>query len=78
MAASIDEAGRLVIPKAIRTAAQLLPCKRVEFQVLASRQLETTPVPLSASLERKGRLVVALPKSAQHPSAQSVVEDTIA
>lgn len=78
MNTTIDKAGRLVIPKAIRRAAQLEPGTQVRFRVLSPGRIQIEPVPLSVTLERRGGLVVAVPERAQPILKQSVVEDTIA
>ena len=61
METTIDKAGRIVVPKAIREASRLHPGTRVRFRVRAGR-VEMEPVPLDVSLERRGSLVVAVPR----------------
>ena len=76
MKATIDKAGRLVVPKAIREAAHLEPGTEVEFRVVAGR-VEIEPAPLDIELERRGRLVVAVPRQSQPALTESEVEETI-
>lgn len=61
MNATIDQAGRLVVPKPIREAAHLSPGTRVRFRVMEGR-VEIEPVPMRVALERSGSLVVAVPQ----------------
>lgn len=75
MNATIDKAGRIVVPKAIRTAARLEPGTELRFRLVSGR-IEMEPVPLAVSLERRGRLVVAVPNRKQPVLTQVEVEDT--
>jgi len=77
MVTTIDKAGRIVIPKAVRAAARLEPGAAVEFRVVSGR-VEIEPVPLKVSLEQHGALVVAVPRQQQPILKQSMVEDTTA
>lgn len=77
MNATIDKAGRIVVPKAIRTAARLEPGTEVSFRLVSGR-IEMEPVPLSVSLERRGHLVVAVPNRSLPAMTETEVEDTIA
>ena len=76
MKTTIDKAGRLVVPKAIREAAHLKPGTEVEFRVVAGR-VEIEPAPLDIELERRGRLVVAIPRQSQPALTELEVEETI-
>ena len=58
----MDPAGRVVIPKAIREAAGLRPGTRVHFRVEPTGVL-IEPEPLSVSFERRGTVVVAVPRT---------------
>ncbi len=66
MCPTIDSAGRLVIPKAIREAARLRPGTRVRFRVESAGVLiepeSPEPAPLAVTLERRGTMVVAVPR----------------
>ncbi|MDE0035989.1 MAG: AbrB/MazE/SpoVT family DNA-binding domain-containing protein [Gammaproteobacteria bacterium] len=66
MNATIDRAGRLVVPKPIREAANLRPGTQVRFR-LADGHVEIEPVPMSVTLERSGELVVAVPTEGRPP-----------
>lgn len=77
MVTTIDKAGRIVIPKAVRVAARLEPGTAVEFRVVSGR-VEIEPVPLEVSLEQHGPLVVAVPPRQQPILKQSMVENTMA
>lgn len=76
MKATIDKAGRLVVPKSVREAAQLEPGTEVEVRVVAGR-VELEPVPMDVSLERRGKLLVAVPRRARKKLTRSEVEATI-
>jgi AbrB family looped-hinge helix DNA binding protein len=77
MKSTIDNAGRLVVPKAIREAAHLEPGTEVQFRVVAGR-VEIEPAPLDIELERRGKLVVAVPRRGQPTLTETDVEETIA
>ena len=76
MKTTIDKAGRLVVPKAIREAAHLEPGTEVELRVVAGR-VEIEPAPLDIELERRGKLVVAVPRQSPPALTESEVEETI-
>ena len=76
MNSTIDKAGRIVIPKAIRDAARLKPGTRVRFRVV-SGTVEIEPVPLEVTLEQRGPLVVAVPSQDQPALKASTVERTM-
>lgn len=77
MKATIDAAGRLVVPKPIREVAHLLPGTQVRFRLVDGR-VEIEPVPLSVTLDRSGTLVVAVPREDGAVLTQSEVDETIA
>ena len=77
MNATIDKAGRLVVPKAIREAAQLEPGTRVRLRVVSGR-VEIEPIPVSVAFEREGSFVVAVPRQDLPPLKASVVEGVAA
>lgn len=60
---TIDSAGRLVLPKAVREAINLTGGTEVEIRV-AGDHLEIEPVPAEVSLVRKGGFLIAVPKKA--------------
>jgi AbrB family looped-hinge helix DNA binding protein len=52
MKSTIDRAGRIVVPKAIREAAHLRPGTVVRFRVQGGH-VEIEPVPLTVTLQRR-------------------------
>jgi AbrB family looped-hinge helix DNA binding protein len=76
MNATIDRAGRLVVPKPIREAAHLRPGTQVRFR-LADGRVEIEPVPMTVTFERSGSLVVAVPTGEQPVLTQSDVAEAI-
>ncbi|MGH9341236.1 MAG: AbrB/MazE/SpoVT family DNA-binding domain-containing protein [Acidobacteriota bacterium] len=76
MKTTIDKAGRLVVPKSIRKAAQLEPGTEVEVRVV-ERRVEIEPVPMEVSLERRGKLLVAVPRRARTKLKKEEVQATI-
>lgn len=77
MKSTIDRAGRIVVPKAIREAAHLRPGTEVQFRV-QDGHVEIEPVPTVVTLQRRGSLVVAVPESDQPVLQASEVEETTA
>ena len=77
MKTTIDKAGRLVVPKAVREAARLRPGTRVRFRVREGR-IEIEPVPLDVALERHGSAVVAVPRGERPALTVADVEETTA
>ena len=77
MRSTIDGAGRVVVPKAIREAAGLRPGTEVEFRVQGG-QVEIEPVPLTITLQRRGSLAVAVPQANQPAMRAADVDETIA
>ena len=77
MNSTIDKAGRIVVPKPIRTVARLEPGTEVSFRLVSGR-VEMEPAPLTVSLERRGHLVVAVPNRELPALAVSEFEDIIA
>ena len=68
---SIDSAGRLVIPKAIRDAAGLQPGAPLLVRQRDGR-VEIEPVPLEVRIEMRGRVAVAVPN---RPPPRVTTED---
>lgn len=60
MVTTMDAAGRLVIPSAIRREAALEPGVPLEVR-WRDGVIEIEPQPLPVTLQRKGRLLVATP-----------------
>lgn len=77
METTIDKAGRLVVPKAVREATQLRPGTRVRFRVREGR-IEIEPIPLDVVLEQRGSAVVAVPRGERPVLTATEVEETIA
>ena len=75
METTIDKAGRVVVPKAIREASRLRPGTRVRFRV-ADGRIEIEPVPLDVSLERRGSVVVAVPREGRPVLTAEEVDET--
>jgi AbrB family looped-hinge helix DNA binding protein len=72
MKTTIDHAGRLVIPKEIRRESGIRPGMPLEVR-WENGKIAITPAPLPVTLERKGRLLVAVPsKETPHLTADSV------
>lgn len=72
MRTTIDSAGRLVIPKAIREAAHLEPGMPLEIS-LHDERIELQAVPQEMRLVRKGRLTVAVATEEPEPLIAEVV-----
>lgn len=60
MSVAIDAAGRLVIPKAVRDAAGILPGTPLDIRFRDGR-IEIEPAPLSVSVREVGGMAVATP-----------------
>jgi AbrB family looped-hinge helix DNA binding protein len=72
MKTTIDHAGRLVIPKDIRRESGIKPGMPLEVR-WEKGAIAITPAPLQVKLERKGRLLVAVPaKDTSRLSADTV------
>src|SRR6266487_2907542 len=72
MKTTIDHAGRVVIPKEIRRESGIKPGRPLEIR-WEKGAVVITPAPLEVKLERKGRLLVAVPaKDASRLSADTV------
>jgi AbrB family looped-hinge helix DNA binding protein len=75
MRTTIDAAGRLVIPKALRDEIGLEAGAPVEVRASAGR-IEIEPAPVPVKLIRKGRLLVAIPERPVPPLTAKTVERT--
>ncbi|MDE0624234.1 MAG: AbrB/MazE/SpoVT family DNA-binding domain-containing protein [Bryobacterales bacterium] len=78
MKSTIDAAGRVVIPKAIRAAARLEPGTRLQFRVTSAGVLEIEPELLEVEIQKKGRLTVAQPRGSLPMLKQAQVDSTLA
>jgi AbrB family looped-hinge helix DNA binding protein len=66
MKTTIDHAGRLVIPKDIRRESGIKPGMPLDVR-WENGKIAITPAPLPVKLERKGRLLVAVPTGDNPP-----------
>ncbi|MDE0226226.1 MAG: AbrB/MazE/SpoVT family DNA-binding domain-containing protein [Gammaproteobacteria bacterium] len=77
MDATIDAAGRLVVPKPIREAAHLHPGTRVRFRVLEGC-VEIEPVPARITFRRSGTSMIAVLNDDGEPLTTADIERTLA
>ncbi len=77
MRTTIDKAGRVVVPKALRRATGLEPGSEVEIRATRGR-IEMEPAPIEVRLERRGGVVVAVAARSVPTMGAAVVEETIA
>jgi AbrB family looped-hinge helix DNA binding protein len=75
MKATIDNAGRLVIPKEIRREAGLKPGLPLDVR-WENGKIAITPGPLSVKMVRKGRLLIAVPRKSIASLKTETVEQT--
>lgn len=75
MITTIDHAGRLVIPKDIRRESGIKPGMPLEVR-WEKGAIAITPAPLPVKLERKGRLLVAVPTEGAPRLSADTVERT--
>ena len=75
MKTTIDHAGRLVIPKDIRRESGIKPGMPLEVR-WEKGAIAITPAPLPVKLERKGRLLVAVPTEGTPRLSADTVEQT--
>jgi AbrB family looped-hinge helix DNA binding protein len=75
MKTTIDHAGRLVIPKDIRRESGIKPGMPLEVR-WEKGAIAITPAPLEVKLERKGRLLVAVPRRGTSRLSPDTVERT--
>jgi AbrB family looped-hinge helix DNA binding protein len=75
MKTTIDHAGRLVIPKDIRRESGIKPGMPLEVR-WEKGAIAITPAPLAVRLERKGRLLVAVPTKDTPRLSKDTVERT--
>ncbi len=71
----MDRAGRLVIPKEIRREARLAPGALLEVRWRDGR-IEIEAVPVAVQLRRRGRLLVAVPRTKIAPLTLEIVDQT--
>ena len=75
MKTTIDSAGRLVIPKEIRQQAGIRAGMSLDVHVKEGK-IEIEPTPINIKLERRGRLLVAVPQETIPPLTSQIVEET--
>jgi AbrB family looped-hinge helix DNA binding protein len=75
MITTIDQAGRLVIPRDIRRQAGIEPGMALDVRVEHGR-IAIEPMPIDVRLERRGRFTVAVPADGAATLTAAVVETT--
>jgi len=75
MKTTIDAAGRVVIPSRLRREAGLTPGMVLDVR-LDDGRIEIEPAPLSIKLERRGRLLVAVPQQSVPVLTAEMVDKT--
>jgi len=76
MKATIDSAGRLVVPKALRDALGVRPGQALEVQLKDGRlEVEIPATPMH--LKRKGKSLAAVPMTKLPPLTSDQVRDTL-
>jgi len=76
MVTTIDSAGRLVIPKAIRDAVGLVPGQRLRIEARDGR-VEIAPEPVEMRLVRRGKGLVAEAEAEMPPLTADLVRETL-
>jgi AbrB family looped-hinge helix DNA binding protein len=76
MKATIDTAGRLVIPREIWRQAGLEPGMVLDVRCSDGR-IEIEPVPLEVRLVKEGRFLVAVPEDSTEPLTDEAVHVTL-
>ena len=76
MITTMDAAGRLVLPKAVRDRAQLAPGVPIEVRVVDGH-VELEPAPAAVSIVKRGTLRIAEPADAVPALTQTLVDATL-
>ena len=76
MKATIDSAGRIVVPKALRQALGLKPGQALDIRA-GEGSLEIAIAPTSMSLKKRGKGHVAVPDLDLPPLTAEQVRDTL-
>lgn len=76
MRTTIDAAGRVVVPKAIRDEIGLAPGQHIDVTTRDGR-IEIVPAPTEMALRRRGRGRVAVPTHDLPPLSADMVRDTL-
>ena len=78
MTTTIDQAGRLVLPKAARERARIAPGMLLEVRVVDGR-IEIEPAPARVTVEKRGGFWVAQPvddvPALTHETVERTMED---
>lgn len=74
---TIDEAGRIVLPKEIREEAHLEPGTEVRVTLHTDGRLEIEPEPVEVKIVRKGLVSVAVPVKPVPPLTHEMVQRMI-
>ncbi len=76
MKTTIDQAGRIVVPKALRDALGLKSGQALEIRAGEGRlEIEIAPTPVE--LKQRGKGVVAVPKAELPPLSAKQVRETL-
>ncbi len=76
MKTTIDAAGRIVVPKAIREELALYGGQEVELSAVDGRiEIEVPPTPMH--LEERGGVLVAVPEKPLPPLTAELVRETL-
>ena len=76
MKSTIDSAGRIVVPKALREALGLKPGQPLEIRAGDGRlEIEVAPTPVQ--LKKRGRGVIAVPEDELPPLTAEQVRETL-
>ncbi len=76
MKTTIDAAGRIVVPKSLRTALGLKPGQSLEIRAGDGRlEIDIEPTPMR--LRKRGKGVVAVPEKALPPLTAEQVRETL-
>lgn len=76
MKATIDAAGRIVVPKALRLALGLKPGQPLELRAGDGRlEIEIAPTPMH--LKKRGKGMVAVPDTELPPLTAELVRETL-
>lgn len=76
MKTTIDRAGRLVVPKAIREAAGISAGSELTIRV-ADGRIEIEPAPLEVELVKRGSLTIAVPRKPARSLTEREVAETL-
>jgi AbrB family looped-hinge helix DNA binding protein len=74
--ATIDSAGRLVLPKAVRDEAGILPGMMLRITV-QSGKVEIEPLPSEVKIVQRGPLWIAVPSEEGPPLSEAAVEQVL-